>query len=70
MRLSGVNPEIETINGIPLFDADLEANEGIPPPFVALKKDEGAASVIRPGIQRVRNVAGTMIDTAGRQISL
>jgi NAD(P)H-dependent FMN reductase len=41
---SGVNLEIATINGIPLYDADLEASEGIPLPVMALMERIAASN--------------------------
>jgi NAD(P)H-dependent FMN reductase len=40
---AGVSLEIASIHGIPLYDADLEASQGIPPPVVALKDRIAAA---------------------------
>lgn len=40
---AGVSLEIATIHGIPLYDGDLEARDGIPPLVVALKERIAAA---------------------------
>lgn len=40
---AGTSLEIATIKGIPLYDGDVEANEGIPPVVVALKDQIAAA---------------------------
>jgi NAD(P)H-dependent FMN reductase len=40
---AGVSLEFTTVHGIPLYDADLEAHEGIPPPVLALKERIAAA---------------------------
>ena len=34
----GVTVDVATLHGIPLYDADLEASEGLPAPVVALKE--------------------------------
>lgn len=39
----GVTVEVASIRGIPLYDGDLEAGEGIPPPVQALKDRIAAA---------------------------
>jgi NAD(P)H-dependent FMN reductase len=40
---AGTSLEIATIKGIPLYDGDVEANEGIPPVVAALKDQIAAA---------------------------
>lgn len=40
---AGSRLDIATINGIPLYDGDLEAKDGIPPPVAALKDRIAAA---------------------------
>lgn len=39
----GARLEIATLKGIPLYDGDIEANEGIPPTVAALKEQIAAA---------------------------
>ena len=39
----GVVLQAETLHGVPLYDADLEATEGVPPAVAALKTALGAA---------------------------